>query len=119
MLKFPIGIVACDIVREADGLAMSSRNALLSTNHRAIAPQIYSTLQTALKEASHFTPAEVKRHVTDRINSLELLQVEYFEIVNELTLEAISSWDQMGTKVGCIAVFAGKVRLIDNIVFAK
>ena len=119
MLKLPIGIVACDIVREADGLAMSSRNALLSTGHRAIASQIYSTLQTALKEAGLFTPAEVKRHVTDRINSLELLQVEYFEIVDELTLEAITTWDQKGTKVGCIAVFAGKVRLIDNIVFAK
>ena len=119
MLKLPIGIVACDIVREADGLAMSSRNALLSTNQRAIAPQIYSTLQNALKEVGLFTPVEVKRHVTDRINSLGLLQVEYFEIVDELTLEAITSWDQMGTKVGCIAVFSGKVRLIDNIIFAK
>ena len=119
MLKLPVGIVACDIVREADGLAMSSRNALLTSDHRAIAPQIYSTLQNALKEAGHFTPEEVKRHVTDRINSLGLLKVEYFEIVDELTLEPISSWDQKGTKVGCIAVFAGKVRLIDNIVFDK
>lgn len=119
MLKLPVGIVACDIVREADGLAMSSRNALLTPEHRAIAPQIYSTLRRALTEAGQFTPEEVKRHVTGRINSLGMLQVEYFEIVDELTLEAITSWDQKGTKVGCIAVFAGKVRLIDNIVFAK
>ncbi|MEK7719649.1 MAG: pantoate--beta-alanine ligase [Bacteroidota bacterium] len=119
MLKLPIGIVACDIVREADGLAMSSRNALLTSDQRAIAPQIYSTLQNAMKEVGLFTPVEVKKHVTDRINSSGLLRVEYFEIVDELTLEAITSWDQKGTKVGCIAVFAGKVRLIDNIVFDK
>ena len=119
MLNLPIGIVACDIVREADGLAMSSRNVLLSTDHRAVAPEIYSTLQNAWKEAGHFTPEEIKRRVTDRINSSGLLRVEYFEIVDELTLETISSWDQKGTKVGCIAVFAGKVRLIDNIVFDK
>jgi len=117
MMKLPIGIVACDIVREADGLAMSSRNALLTPEHRAIAPQIFSTLQKALKEAGQFTPEEVRKHVTDRINSFELLKVEYFEIVDELTLEAITSWDQEGTKVGCIAVFAGNVRLIDNICF--
>ena len=119
MLKLPVGIVACDIVREADGLAMSSRNGLLTPEHRAIVPQIYSTLQNALKEAGQYTPEEVRKHVTDRINSFELLKVEYFEIVDELTLEAITSWDQEGTKVGCIAVFAGRVRLIDNIVFAK
>ena len=119
MLKLPVRIVACDIVRESDGLAMSSRNALLTPEHRAIAPQIFSTLQKALKEAGQFTPDEVRMHVTDRINSFELLKVEYFEIVDELTLEPITSWDQEGTKVGCIAVFAGNIRLIDNIVFAK
>ncbi|MCK9411634.1 MAG: pantoate--beta-alanine ligase [Prolixibacteraceae bacterium] len=119
ILKLPIGIVACDIVREADGLAMSSRNALLTPEHRAVAPQIYSTLQLALKEAGHFAPDVVKRHVADRINSLGLLKIEYFEIVDELTLKTVSSWKRKGTKVGCIAVFAGKVRLIDNIIFAK
>ncbi|MCK9640560.1 MAG: pantoate--beta-alanine ligase [Prolixibacteraceae bacterium] len=119
MLNLPIGIVACDIVREADGLAMSSRNMLLTPEHRTIAPLIYKSLQIALEEAGHFTPEEVKKHVKDRINLSGLLRVEYFEIVDELTLEAVSSWDQKGSKVGCIAVFAGKVRLIDNIIFAK
>jgi pantoate--beta-alanine ligase len=119
MLKLPVRIVACDIVREPDGLAMSSRNILLTPEHRTIAPQIYGTLRKALKEVGQFSPEEVRLHVTDRINSSELLKVEYFEIVDELSLEAITSWDQKGTKVGCIAVFAGKVRLIDNIVFAK
>ena len=119
MLNLPIGIVACDIVREADGLAMSSRNMLLTPEHRTIAPLIYKSLQIALEEAGHFTPEEVKKHVKDRINLSGLLRVEYFEIVDELTLEAVSSWDQNGSKVGCIAVFAGKVRLIDNIIFAK
>ena len=118
-LKLPVEIVACDIVREADGLAMSSRNALLSKSHRAVAPQIYSILQEAVAEADSFTPGEVKRRVVEKINSIGLLRAEYFEIVDELTLETIPTWDQKGTKVGCIAVFAGSVRLIDNIVFDK
>ena len=119
MLNLPIEIVACDIVREADGLAMSSRNALLSQNYRSIAPQIYRILQEARAEAGSFAPDKVKRHVIEKINSVPLLRAEYFEIVDELTLESISSWEQPGIKVGCIAVFAGSVRLIDNVVFEK
>ena len=119
MLNLSIEIVACDIVREEDGLAMSSRNTLLSQNHRSVAPQIYRILQEARAEAGSFAPAEVKRHVIEKVNSIPLLRVEYFEIVDELTLESISAWEQPGIKVGCIAVFAGSVRLIDNIVFEK
>ncbi len=119
MLNLSIEIVACDIVREDDGLAMSSRNTLLSQKHRSVAPQIYRILQEARTEAGTFAPAEVKRHVIEKVNAILLLRVEYFEIVDELTLESISAWEQPGIKVGCIAVFAGSVRLIDNIVFEK
>ncbi len=119
MLRLPIAVFGCDTVREADGLAMSSRNALLSKDHRAVAPQIYCILQEAQKEARIFSPEEVKRHVTEKINSIGLLRVEYFEIADELTLKSVNSWEEKGTKVGCIAVFAGSVRLIDNIVFDK
>jgi pantoate--beta-alanine ligase len=55
--------------------------------------------------------------VVGKINSIGLLQAEYFEIVNEHTLEPVNSWEEPGTKVGCIAVFAGAVRLIDNVIF--
>ena len=118
-LKLPVQLVACDTVREADGLAMSSRNALLTKEHRATAPQIYRILQEAQTESSSFTPENVRRHVIEKINSFTLLSLEYFEIVDELTLQSVSNWTDEGVKVGCIAVFAGSVRLIDNIIFEK
>ncbi len=113
----PVEIVACDIVREADGLAMSSRNRLLLPEYRDCAPVIYKTLLEA-KDLSREKPVnEVKEFVADRINATLLLKVEYFEIVDDATLMPVESWNQSGTKVGCIAVYAGKIRLIDNIIF--
>jgi pantoate--beta-alanine ligase len=119
MLLLPVRIIPCDIVREADGLAMSSRNALLTERHRAAAPQIFSILQEAVSESEFFGPEGIKKRVTAKIDSIPLLELEYFDIVDEGTLQPVSSWDEKGTKVGCIAVFAGSVRLIDNIVFTK
>jgi len=119
MLKLPIAIVPCEIVREADGLAMSSRNALLTPAHRAVAPHIYRILQEALTEAVFCAPEEVKARVCGKIEKIALLRLEYFEIVDDLTLQPVASWEETGTKVGCIAVYAGAVRLIDNIVFDK
>ena len=118
-LNLPVSLVACETVREADGLAMSSRNGLLSPEHRRIAPHIYRILKEARAESGNFDPATVKRHVIEKINSTGLLRAEYFDIVDEMTLQSVSDWEQKGTKVGCIAVFAGSVRLIDNIVFDK
>ena len=118
-LNLPIAIIACETIREVDGLAMSSRNALLTKEHRAVAPGIYSILLQAKEETSSFTPEEIKGRVIEKINATLLLKVEYFEIVDEITLQAVTSWDQTGKKVGCIAVFAGSVRLIDNIIFDK
>jgi pantoate--beta-alanine ligase len=118
-MDLPVSIVACDTMREADGLAMSSRNALLTSEHRAIAPQIYRILQEARVEAGYFTPEEVQMKVKEKISSFKLLNLEYFEIVDELTLLPCTDWSQPGNKVGCIAVYAGSVRLIDNIFFDK
>lgn len=118
-MDLPVSIVACDTMREADGLAMSSRNSLLTSEHRAVAPQIYRILQEARVEAGHFSPQEVQMHVKEKISSFKLLNLEYFEIVDELTLLPCTDWSQPGNKVGCIAVYAGSVRLIDNIFFDK
>ena len=118
-MDLPVSIVACDTMREADGLAMSSRNTLLTSEHRAVAPQIYRILQEARVEAGHFTPEEVQMQVKAKISSFKLLNLEYFEIVDELTLLPCTDWSQPGNKVGCIAVYAGSVRLIDNIFFDK
>lgn len=119
MLGLPVEIIACDTVRESDGLAMSSRNALLTPEHRAAAPQIYRILREAREEAALHSPAVVIDRVLQKVNATGLLRAEYFDIVDEMTLQTVSSWEEPGVKVGCIAVFAGAVRLIDNIVFDK
>lgn len=118
-LKLPVLLVPCETVRESDGLAMSSRNALLTVEHRRVAPRIRTILQEAKLEAGAYSPEDVRHHVIEKINSVSLLRLEYFEIVDDLTLKEVSSWDEEGVKVGCIAVFAGAVRLIDNIIFEK
>ena len=118
-LHLPVNLVACETVREDDGLALSSRNKLLTPEHRIVVPQIYRILKEARADATNFTPHEVKTRVIGKIDSLGLLKTEYFEIVDELTLQSVTDWNQKGTKVGCIAVFAGSVRLIDNIDFDK
>jgi pantoate--beta-alanine ligase len=116
-LNLRVEIIPCDIVREKDGLAMSSRNKLLLPEYRKCAPLIYQTLKEAKEFAMTKKVAEVKKYVVSQINATQLLNVEYFEIVDDTTLIPIKSWNETGTKVGCIAVFAGKIRLIDNIVF--
>ena len=116
-LNLGIEIVACPIVRESDGLARSSRNTLLTKKHRKSAPLIAKTL----KESCNFDPfkdiAEVKEYVIRNINGDENLEVEYFDIVDGDTLKAVDRWADSPYIVGCIAVFAGKIRLIDNIIY--
>ena len=116
-MNYPIEIVSCEIVREKDGLAMSSRNKLLLPDHRKIAPLIFQTLLHAKELSRVKSVAGVKEYVVNQINANELLRVEYFEIVNDTSLLPVQSWDETGTKVGCIALYAGKIRLIDNIKF--
>ena len=116
-LHLPVDIIPCDIVRESDGLAMSSRNKLLLPQHRECAPIIFHTLSEAKVLAETLSLEEVKEFVIQKISSNPLLKLEYFEIVDDTTLVSVKSWNEPGIKVGCIAVFAGKIRLIDNIVF--
>lgn len=115
--RYPVEIVACPIVREADGLAMSSRNTRLSPEERQHAPLIFKTLMKAQETGTSVSPESLKKAVIDTINKDPFLQVEYFEIVDDKTLQPVKSWDSPGTKIGCIAVHAGKIRLIDNITF--
>ena len=112
---YPLQIVACPIVRDTDGLALSSRNALLTPAHRAAAPLIYKALKEGVESARSMSVDEMKRRVVERIDADPLLQVEYFEVVNADTLEGIDRWSDTFPMRGCIAVQAGNVRLIDNI----
>lgn len=115
---YPVEIVPCPIVREADGLAASSRNRLLTPEHRAAAPAIYEAMSTEAGRARTMSVAEMKRRVTERIEATGVLKVEYFSVVDALTLEEVDAWSDTVPMRGCIAVQAGAVRLIDNIAIA-
>jgi pantoate--beta-alanine ligase len=116
-MNFPIRIVGCPIVRESDGLALSSRNARLSDAQRVQALNISKTLFASKEYAATHTVEETQAFVEQSIADSEGLELEYFEIVDGLTLQKIAGWDDTDYAVGCITVFCGEVRLIDNIKF--
>ena len=111
-----LDIISCPIVREADGLAMSSRNVRLTPALRALAPQIHQALKDSVEERKqNRTLGEVTANVISRLNSLPDVKVEYFTIVHPDTMQEIASWSDHPHPVGCITVYFGDVRLIDNI----
>ena len=116
-LDLKIEIVSCPIVREANGLAMSSRNMLLSPEQRKNAAHISATLFEAVNKTDKLNVKQLCNLVIEQIDRNEYLKTEYFEIVDETTLQPVKSWDDAGKKVGCIAVHCGKIRLIDNMEF--
>ncbi len=116
-LGLGVQIVECPIVRDADGLARSSRNALLSKDERSIAPNIYKALKESVDYAKNHTVGETHDKVVGDINAVDGLDVEYFSIVDGNTLQDVASWDASDYVVGCITVYCGKtpIRLIDHI----
>lgn len=120
-LKLDVQIVECTTIREADGLAKSSRNTLLSADERAIAPRIYEALQSSREYAKTHTLAETHEYVVSTINAVDGLEVEYFSIVDGDTLLDVANWDDSAYVVGCITVYCGKtpIRLIDHITYKK
>ncbi|KJF42918.1 pantoate--beta-alanine ligase [Draconibacterium sediminis] len=116
-LQLPVEIVPCAIIREESGLAMSSRNELLTEEQRKNAAVISETLFKAKELKGQKSVQEITDWVTETINKNPFLDVEYFEIVDDEQLQPVKNWDEKSTKVGCVAVFCGKIRLIDNIVF--
>lgn len=117
---FDLEIVACPIVREPDGLAMSSRNVRLSDAERAAAPAIHRVLTQSLAMAADSTVGQVKQWVVSELDSLPHLKTEYYEIVNPLTMQPTDCWlTPDGPAVGCVTVFCGDVRLIDNITYRQ
>jgi len=112
-LNLPVRIERCPIVREADGLALSSRNRLLTPEHRVAAPMICQALQAGVAQAGKWPVAEVRRLIEQKIASSPLLEVEYVNIVDNDTLQEITDWTSAPLRV-CVAVRAGAIRLIDN-----
>ncbi len=116
-LALKVQIVECPIVREADGLARSSRNTLLTASERAIAPAIYKALSDSVEYAKTHSLRETHDKVVSDINAVEGLDVEYFAIVDGNTLQDIDEWGDSPYVVGCITVYCGHtpIRLIDHI----
>ena len=119
--KFPLQLCPCPIVREDDGLALSSRNTLLSDAERKIALNISKNLFASLDYAKQHTLAETRQWVIDQINAVEGLEVQYYEIVDGNSLLSLNDWNDSNYIVGCITVFCGAipVRLIDNIKYKE
>lgn len=120
-LGLGVEIVECPIVRDADGLARSSRNSLLAPDERAIAPAIYKALKSSLTYAKKHTLKETHDKVVADINKVDGLDVEYFSIVDGNTLQDLADWDDSPYVVGCITVYCGKtpIRLIDHIKYKE
>lgn len=115
-LKLNIEVIPCPTLREPDGLAMSSRNMLLSTEERKAAELIPILMQEGkrLKNAGKSIP-EIKQFVIQKLNSNPLYKLDYYEICNASTLSPLNSLDNTNQSISLIAVFVGKIRLIDNL----
>lgn len=116
---FKLQIVACPIKREDDGLALSSRNVRLTAEQRQLAPNIYRVLKESCNFAKSHTVAETEKFVVDSLNALPQMEVEYYSIVDALTMQSVSDWADADSITGCITVYCGEVRLIDNIAYKK
>lgn len=114
-LRYPVEIVPVEIKREEDGLAMSSRNMLLEPRYRKEAPVIHQSLLKIRDFKKTHSVEAVKNLISAEIEKSQLLKVEYLEIVDQVSLQPVKSWDEPTEKIACAAVFAGKIRLIDNL----
>ncbi|MDE6298289.1 MAG: pantoate--beta-alanine ligase, partial [Muribaculaceae bacterium] len=112
-----VEIVPCPIKRASDGLALSSRNTLLSPSERKAAPEIHAALKESVAYSRDHSVRATHDSVVERLNAVPELEVEYFEIVDGRTLCKIDEWEESPWVVGCITVYCGKVRLIDNIAY--
>lgn len=115
-LDFAVEVITCPIVREADGLAMSSRNRYLSPEDRRTAAELYQALLLAAKLAAETTvaPPEISRQMEAHLNSVGGIEVSYATVVDRETLEPLE--DRTETAVALIAARVGNTRLIDNLI---
>lgn len=114
-LNLPIELISCPIIREKSGLARSSRNQLLSEAEKEKASAIFQSISWAKTQVERLQVNELKTQIAARINAVDVLEAEYVEIAHADTLQSISDWQEAASIVLCVAVYCGKVRLIDNI----
>ena len=114
MLNLPVQIVPCAIVREADGLAMSSRNMRLRVEERRVAPKIFQILTKAVSLKNVLSPAEMRHWVWEQLSAEKAFRLDYVEISDDRLLQPVEHWNDAPGAVIFIALFLGQVRLIDN-----
>ena len=114
-LGLDVEIVECPIIRDHDGLALSSRNTLLTPAHREAAPHIYEVISQCAEMSKKLSPAALTEWVVEQVEANPLLKVIYFQAVDALSMQQVASWDESQHIQGCIAVQAGEIRLIDNV----
>lgn len=114
-LNMNLEIVPCPIVREIDGLAMSSRNVRLNEAERAIAPKIFATLNDSISKKDVMSPSEMKKYTLDKYAEIKEFDVEYVEITDEINLKSLENWNECDHARIFVALQLGPVRLIDNV----
>lgn len=114
-LNMNLEIVPCPIVREIDGLAMSSRNVRLNEAERAIAPKIFATLNDSITKKDAMSPSEMKKYTLDKYAEIKEFDVEYVEITDEINLKSLENWNECDHARIFVALQLGPVRLIDNV----
>ena len=115
-LNLSVKIISCPIVRETDGLAMSSRNVRLSVDERKTAPMIFQILTEAKSKTKNCSVVQLKEWIFSEFEKYTLTP-EYFEIADRDTLKIIKDWDETDKPIALIAVYFGTIRLIDNLFF--
>lgn len=115
-LGSPIQLKRCEIEREIDGLAMSSRNVRLPEEARLIAPNINKILELARQEIQLFSIEKVLINARKRLNKIEDFTLDYFEIVDGQSLQRVKNKAQASSLVACTAVYLANIRLIDNVI---
>lgn len=115
-MRSPIRIVACPVLREPDGLAMSSRNTLLTSQEREVAAEVPRMMQSAAALVTQQGVAAAKAYIKQQVALQPLMRLDYYEVANATTLEIT---DHLGNKntsyISLIALFVGRIRLIDNL----
>lgn len=112
--QLPVEIIGCPIVRESDGLAMSSRNLRLSAGQRATAPVIFRALSAAQRQYRSHTPGSLENFIRHFFTDIPECNPEYVAVADADTLKPLKNWSEARSAVVCVAVYFGEIRLIDN-----
>lgn len=114
-LKLPVEIISCPILREDDGLAMSSRNMLLTPEERKIASLVPKMMEGARDIVKQIGVSAAKLYILNEVAQVPIMKLDYYEVCDTETLEPLTALEPNQQAISLIAVFVGNIRLIDNL----